>query len=223
MLRPGSWIEQRGMADHRERAARPPPPWRRAAPAGTGLARRAASGRGRRRTAISEDRRKPRGFCPSGLKNVVAVEMIGRRSAIIRVRRFSASCHQRLRRSWPGSHATQGCRTTNIVCAASRSMPRHRWSIARAPEAAEVSAPVTEDCDMAMKRTREPWMRADDFGRSLPRGVGVNLLVTRRRAGRDIPAAGARRQHDPRRRGFRGDRAARLGADAACRPFLSRP
>jgi hypothetical protein len=30
---------------------------------------------------------------------------------------------------------------------------------------------------MAMKRTSEPWMKADDFGRSLPRGVGVNLLV----------------------------------------------
>jgi hypothetical protein len=30
---------------------------------------------------------------------------------------------------------------------------------------------------MAMKRTREPWMKAEDFGRSLPRGVGVNLLV----------------------------------------------
>lgn len=30
---------------------------------------------------------------------------------------------------------------------------------------------------MVMKRTREPWMKADDFGRSLPRGVGVNLLV----------------------------------------------
>ncbi len=30
---------------------------------------------------------------------------------------------------------------------------------------------------MAMKRTRTPWMAADDFGRSLPQGVGVNLLV----------------------------------------------
>ena len=30
---------------------------------------------------------------------------------------------------------------------------------------------------MAMKRTRQPWMSADDFGRSLPRGLGVNLLV----------------------------------------------
>lgn len=30
---------------------------------------------------------------------------------------------------------------------------------------------------MAMKRTKEPWMKADDFGRSLPRGVGINLLV----------------------------------------------
>lgn len=30
---------------------------------------------------------------------------------------------------------------------------------------------------MAMKRTKEPWMKADDFGRSLPRGVGLNLLV----------------------------------------------
>ena len=28
-----------------------------------------------------------------------------------------------------------------------------------------------------MKRTKEPWMKADEFGRSLPRGVGVNLLV----------------------------------------------
>jgi predicted enzyme related to lactoylglutathione lyase len=31
---------------------------------------------------------------------------------------------------------------------------------------------------MVMKRSKEPWMPADDFGRSLPRGVGVNLLVT---------------------------------------------
>ena len=31
---------------------------------------------------------------------------------------------------------------------------------------------------MAMKRTRQPWMRADDFGRSLARGVGLNLLVS---------------------------------------------
>lgn len=30
---------------------------------------------------------------------------------------------------------------------------------------------------MAKKRTGEPWMAADAFGRSLPRGVGVNLLV----------------------------------------------
>ena len=32
--------------------------------------------------------------------------------------------------------------------------------------------------DMVMKRTKQPWMRADDFGRSLPRGIGINLLVT---------------------------------------------
>lgn len=30
---------------------------------------------------------------------------------------------------------------------------------------------------MAMKRTSQPWMKAEDFGRSLPRGLGVNLLV----------------------------------------------
>lgn len=30
---------------------------------------------------------------------------------------------------------------------------------------------------MAMKRTTTPWMKAEDFGRSLPRGLGVNLLV----------------------------------------------
>jgi len=30
---------------------------------------------------------------------------------------------------------------------------------------------------MAMKRTKTPWMKADDFGRSLPRGIGINLLV----------------------------------------------
>jgi hypothetical protein len=30
---------------------------------------------------------------------------------------------------------------------------------------------------MVMKRTREPWMKAADFGHSLPRGVGLNLLV----------------------------------------------
>ena len=31
---------------------------------------------------------------------------------------------------------------------------------------------------MAMKRTKQPWMKADDFGRSLPRGIGLNLLVS---------------------------------------------
>ncbi|MER9168034.1 hypothetical protein NKI12_11760 [Mesorhizobium australicum] len=31
---------------------------------------------------------------------------------------------------------------------------------------------------MAMKRTKTPWMKAEDFGRSLPRGIGVNLLVS---------------------------------------------
>ncbi|MET3522704.1 VOC family protein [Mesorhizobium abyssinicae] len=31
---------------------------------------------------------------------------------------------------------------------------------------------------MAMKRTKTLWMKAEDFGRSLPRGLGVNLLVT---------------------------------------------
>ena len=30
---------------------------------------------------------------------------------------------------------------------------------------------------MVMKRSTDPWMPADDFGRSLPRGIGVNLLV----------------------------------------------
>jgi hypothetical protein len=30
---------------------------------------------------------------------------------------------------------------------------------------------------MTVKRSKEPWMPADDFGRSLPRGIGVNLLV----------------------------------------------
>jgi len=31
---------------------------------------------------------------------------------------------------------------------------------------------------VVMKRTRQPWMRAEDFGRSLARGVGLNLLVS---------------------------------------------
>ena len=31
---------------------------------------------------------------------------------------------------------------------------------------------------MIMKRTKTPWMSAEEFGRSLPRGVGINLLVT---------------------------------------------
>ncbi|MBZ9737797.1 MULTISPECIES: VOC family protein [unclassified Mesorhizobium] len=31
---------------------------------------------------------------------------------------------------------------------------------------------------MAMKRTKAPWMKAEDFGRALPRGIGVNLLVS---------------------------------------------
>jgi len=35
------------------------------------------------------------------------------------------------------------------------------------------------------KRTGTPWMAADEFGRSLPRGIGVNLLVS------DMAAMGA--------------------------------
>lgn len=31
---------------------------------------------------------------------------------------------------------------------------------------------------MVMKRTKQPWMKAGDFGRALPHGVGINLLVT---------------------------------------------
>lgn len=31
---------------------------------------------------------------------------------------------------------------------------------------------------MVMKRSKEPWMSAAEFGRSLPRGIGVNLLVS---------------------------------------------
>ncbi len=31
--------------------------------------------------------------------------------------------------------------------------------------------------DMVLEHSNEPWMTAPDFGRSLPRGVGVNLLV----------------------------------------------
>ena len=31
---------------------------------------------------------------------------------------------------------------------------------------------------MAMKRTKEPWMKADEFGRSLSQGIGINLLVS---------------------------------------------
>jgi hypothetical protein len=31
---------------------------------------------------------------------------------------------------------------------------------------------------MTMKRTKQPWMKADDFGRSLPQGIGLNLLVS---------------------------------------------
>jgi hypothetical protein len=30
---------------------------------------------------------------------------------------------------------------------------------------------------LVMKRTGQPWMRAEDFGHSLPRGIGINLLV----------------------------------------------
>lgn len=30
---------------------------------------------------------------------------------------------------------------------------------------------------MATKRSKQPWMPAEEFGRNLPRGVGVNLLV----------------------------------------------
>lgn len=37
--------------------------------------------------------------------------------------------------------------------------------------------PAVYHSRMAMKRTKQPWMNADDFGRSLPRGVGLNLLL----------------------------------------------
>ena len=30
---------------------------------------------------------------------------------------------------------------------------------------------------MVMKRTKQPWMKAETFGRSLPGGIGINLLV----------------------------------------------
>lgn len=30
---------------------------------------------------------------------------------------------------------------------------------------------------MVTKRTKEPWMAADEFARTLPRGIGINLLV----------------------------------------------
>lgn len=30
---------------------------------------------------------------------------------------------------------------------------------------------------MIIRRTKQPWMDASEFGRSLPRGIGVNLLV----------------------------------------------
>ncbi|MCP4073234.1 MAG: hypothetical protein GY742_16075 [Hyphomicrobiales bacterium] len=30
---------------------------------------------------------------------------------------------------------------------------------------------------MTMKRTKEPWMSAEDFGKSIPKGLSVNLLV----------------------------------------------
>ena len=36
---------------------------------------------------------------------------------------------------------------------------------------------------MAMKRTNDPWMKADEFGRSIPHGLGINLLV------RDVAAS----------------------------------
>lgn len=31
---------------------------------------------------------------------------------------------------------------------------------------------------MTSKRTKQPWMNADDYGRSIPSGLSVNLLVT---------------------------------------------
>ncbi|NMM43250.1 hypothetical protein HH303_02090 [Rhodospirillaceae bacterium KN72] len=30
---------------------------------------------------------------------------------------------------------------------------------------------------MTSKSTKEPWMNADEFGRSIPKGLGINLLV----------------------------------------------
>ncbi|WP_245435945.1 hypothetical protein [Mesorhizobium tamadayense] len=83
---------------------------------------------------------------------------------------------------------------------------------------------------MTMKRTKTPWMKAEDFGRSLAHGLGVNLLVTDMAAMeafcRDV--LGARIIRDVLgayhlwRRGFRGDRTVGLGLHAACPPLLSR-
>lgn len=42
---------------------------------------------------------------------------------------------------------------------------------------------------MAVKRTKEPWMPADAYGRSLPRGVGINLLTAQIDALRDFCVA----------------------------------
>ena len=75
---------------------------------------------------------------------------------------------------------------------------------------------------MAMKRTKTPWMKAEDFGRSLPRGVGINLLVPEiaqmEAFCRDVLGATIVYADED----FAAVDAARLGVDAACRPFLSR-
>ena len=75
---------------------------------------------------------------------------------------------------------------------------------------------------MAMKRTKTPWMKAEDFGRSLPRGIGVNLLVPEiapmEAFCRDVLGATIVYADED----FAAVDAARLGLHAACRPFLSR-
>ena len=76
---------------------------------------------------------------------------------------------------------------------------------------------------MAMKRTKEPWMRAADFGRSLPRGIGLNLLVTEVAPAEAFLCVvlGANTIHADE--DFAAIELARLRADAARRPFLPRP
>ena len=212
MLRPSSCIEQRGMADHGRGAAHPPRQRLSGFACRNGLGQ--ARGQRVRPPPNCHLKRSPksRGFCPSGLKNVAPSKCADGGPRIIRIRRFSASSHHRsvdpAGRTACGANSPLSqhslmpgrvqCRARRVVyCPCARS-------------SGNIGATGLRDCEHGDEANQ----RAVDAGRGFrpfaaarhrPQPAG-----DRDRAGRGFPAAGARRQDHPCRRGFCRHRAARL-------------